>query len=729
MTIKNPTPNPLVVFSLSIFLGSWLLFGVQPLFSRMVLPSIGGAPNVWITLMVFFQATLLAGYAYAHGLRRLPTRWQQGIHAALVLGALVFLPLSLPDWPPPDGHAFPMGWILALGVVSVGLPFFVLAANAPLMQAWFGNTGHPQAGNPYFLYATSNAGSLIALLGYPFIVEPLLPLDSQVRGWSLVFAAFVLLLPLILRYARQQVATARTTPAPSARTITLWVALAAVPSSLMMSVTTYMTQIMAAVPLLWIVPLSLYLLTFILAFARRRLVRVAGVVRLLPWLLACALTLTLLDHGAQLWTIGLHIGLFFAITLACHLKLSDTAPPAEHLTAFYLWMSFGGMLGGIVNALIAPVIFVKPLEHPLGLAAACLLLLPLGSRKILPLLADVALPALVCGLLVLSMFRIQMAGVVLPQLGGDTLTHRLVFVILIAIIVLASAPWRALRVGVLTAGALGTFLWLPTFSPDHEMSRRSFFGVYDVVFQPHKFSYALTTSGQNTVQGRQSVLPMTRLDTTHFYPLEGVTRDLPLQIYARPAAVIGLGVGTIACLNRTIPQMTFFEIDPVVHALASQTDFFTFLRECPTPSRVVLGDGRLKLAELPARSQGIIVLDAFNGAAIPTHLLTVEALDVYLSKLAPEGILLINLTNANLTLKPLVAALAHARDLTMLERLPESRRRSEWVVLTFNPAAVTALTDHGLWRPYTGRVLRRPWRDGYTPILSLLRVFAPDTAL
>ncbi|MCJ7564258.1 MAG: hypothetical protein MUP52_06685, partial [Candidatus Aminicenantes bacterium] len=429
----------LIFFSVTIFTGAALLFLVQPMFARMVLPLLGGSPAVWNTAMVFYQAVLLAGYAYAHFTTRwLGVRRQAAWHLVVLLAPLLVLPIGLPHgWTPPTGTN-PAWWLLAVLAVSVGLPFFVVSASSPLLQRWFSASGHRWAADPYFLYAASNLGSLLALVSYPVLVEPRLRLAEQNRWWAVGYAGFVVLTAMCGVWIRR---VGRKGPDPeaeatrddgvriTARRRFRWVLLAFVPCSLMLSVTTYVTSEIAPIPLLWVIPLGIYLLTFILVFARRRWVPHVWWVRgmpfaVLPLVMMLVMTLAAVSFRTLVWPIILHFAGLFVVAMFCHGELANDRPPARHLTEFYLWMSAGGVLGGMVNALLAPLVFPTVLEYPLTLLLACLLMPRRGSdspsRRAQVL--DVVLPV-VLGLVTAGFILYLLAA----QLGNARLTQALIF--------------------------------------------------------------------------------------------------------------------------------------------------------------------------------------------------------------------------------------------------------------------------------------------------------------
>ena len=372
----------LIVFVAAIFVSAALLFAVQPMFTKMVLPQLGGAAAVWSVAMVFFQTALLAGYGYAHALTRFaPGRTSVIIHLAVMVVACVWLPLHIASgWgrPPASGEAF---WLLGLFAVSIGLPFFALAANGPLLQAWFVRTDHPAAKDPYFLYAASNVGSFLALIAYPFVIEPFVRLGDQTLGWTAGFGILIALIAacgwLMTRApasaAEAQQAEADNASAPTWRDTAIWVGLAAVPSGLLIAVTAHISTDVAAVPLLWVVPLALYLLTFVIAFQTRPVVPHRLVVAIQPVVIFVLIVLTLtLQATSTVGLIALHLVVLFVCALMCHGELARRRPAPQHLTAFYMWISAGGMIGGIAAGLVAPHVFNGVVEYPILIVLALL---------------------------------------------------------------------------------------------------------------------------------------------------------------------------------------------------------------------------------------------------------------------------------------------------------------------------------------------------------------------
>ena len=724
----------LSLYAATIFVSAGLLFLVQPMFARMVLPLLGGAPAVWNTAMVFFQATLLAGYAYAHWTTaRLGVRRQAALHLGLLLLPLAALPIAAPaGWSPP-GQASPIPWLLALLAVSVGLPFFVVSTSAPTLQAWFASTDHRQARDPYFLYAASNLGSMLALLGYPVVVERVLPLHGQSRAWALGYGVLALLVGgcavAMWRAPAPAAREERLDPADEpigARRRARWLLLSFVPSSLLMSVTTYLSTDIAAIPLLWVVPLALYLLTFILVFARRPPLPHRLAVEVLPLaMLPLVLILAARANEPLLVILPTHLLTFLVAALVCHGELARDRPAAARLTEYYLWMSAGGVLGGAFTALLAPLLVRSVAEYPLMLVAACLVARRPGATTLEARVLDLVLPA---GLGLVALGAIH--GVQSGALGLEAAAVGPVFGGLV-LLSLAFAR-RPVRFGL----AIGALLLAATTYHGVEgrliHAERSFFGVSRVTRDPSERFQVLLHG--TTLHGMQSLDQTRRLE-----PLTYFTRSGPLgQLFAalgggpltRRVAVVGLGAGSVACHGRAGERWTFYEIDPVVERIARDPLYFTFLRDCAPTLDVVMGDARLSLRAAPDGEYGLIVLDAYSSDAPPMHLITREAVLLYRAKLAPGGLLVFNISNRHLELEPVLGAVAHTTGLVALAQddpvvhdaaWQEGKRPSQWVVMARQPADLGPLTRDARWRPAVAPPGARPWTDDFNSLLGAFR--------
>jgi hypothetical protein len=722
-----------ILFAVTLFLSAALLFLLEPLVGRLVLPLLGGTPAVWNTCMVFFQAVLLAGYAYAHAApARLGTRRHALVHLGVLLLPWLVLPVALPaGWPVP-GSDTPFLWLLGLLLVAAGLPFFAVATSGPLLQRWFAATGHPDGHDPYYLYAASNLGSLLGLFLYPLVLEPTWPLAEQGRVWAGGYALFVLLAAAcavaVWRAPDPDPVEAPESPAPplSWARRGRWLLLAFVPSSLMLSVTTYLTTDVAAVPFLWVLPLALYLLTFVHAFARRPLVSSRTLARGLP-LQALVAVLALLTEATEPAPLlmALHLAVLFGVGLFCHGALAEDRPAAGRLTEFYLWLAAGGVLGGLFNALVAPLLFSSVIEYPLVLVLACALRPPLAAGKPAGL-RDVALPAAV-GLLAAGLvLGSQRAG--LPP--GPASVALMFFVPLVLCYTFLARPIRfALGLGaILLAGTLYRGVHGTT-----EDRARSFFGIHRVTVDPTG-SYRVLVHG-NTVHGRQSLDPARRREPLTYYTLTGpigrVFILLDQQRRLRRVGLVGLGTGSLCCYARDGQEWTCYEIDPVVVSIARDSGLFTYWRDSPAPPALVLGDARLQLARSGERYD-LLVIDAFSSDAIPLHLLTREALALYRQHLAEGGVLAFNVTNRYLDLEPVLGDLAGAarpplaclalddRTLSDIERRA-GKDTSHWVVLAEREETLAPLAVTASWYRVPARPGRRVWSDDFANLFDVLR--------
>lgn len=746
-------PSPLAlrlyvpVYTATLLLSAFLLFGVQPLFGKMVLPMLGGSPAVWNTAMVFFQAMLLAGYAYAHATSRLlPPRIQAALHIVLLLVFTLALPLAIPaGWSEPPATSDPGYWQIAMMTVAVGGPFFVLAATAPMLQRWFAATGHPEAQNPYFLYSASNLGSMMALLLYPLVFEPLMTVGQQSAGWG---GGYILLIALTLACglltSNRRVDEAAQKPANdnplTPRLIGLWLLLSFAPSSLMLGVTTTITTDLGSAPLLWIVPLILYVGTFIIAFARVRVIKTGTIMLLQGIVMAAAVGFfTVTNAVYTLLFIPLHLLLFFVTALACHMQLAQLRPGARHLTAFYLIMAAGGVLGGIFNALLAPRLFHMPAEYPIVLGLAGFLrylTVPAPSweaatdkfRKMMR--ADKG-----------SVFAVMAAAPVCAILAGIApMLHRMPagFSLMPAYAIfacLAMIFWRR-RAFALTAAAL--LALHPGFSrgtsAEHiVLTHRNFFGIERVM----ETKYTRNLLHGTTVHGTQAQNPEYKMTPLSYYGERGPAGDIFSLLDARPqpqrVAALGLGVGSISCYAWPGRDFDFYEIDPDVAAIAENKAYFTYLSDCGSPYKIIFGDARLKIAKAPDHSYDLIFLDVFSSDNIPVHVMTREAFDIYRRKLKPGGMIAINISNRYLKLRPEVAAIARDLGMDSMFRMSHSKLIGRtglfydpafYGVLAENPETLNPLLGRG-WRRVDLPDSKRAWTDDYSNLVGALNISFP----
>ncbi|RAK52978.1 fused MFS/spermidine synthase [Phenylobacterium deserti] len=730
---RRPAPPPAALFAITVFASAALVFLVQPMIAKLLLPLQGGSPQVWNTSLAFFQAALLAGYGYAHLLQRLKTvRAQALTHVGALLIAAVALPLRVNALFGPPSSDHPILWLLGVLAVSLGAPFAILSATAPLVQAWWARTrGQTDGREPYALYAASNLGSLLALLAYPLVVEPVFPVSGQRLGWSAAYVAFVgLMAVLALAAGRSAGPAAPAAKAPHARASwrerLTWLALAAAPSSLMLGVTTYITTDIASAPFLWVIPLALYLVTFIIAFQTRPLMS-PGLALFLHALLAaeCAAMMPFMELPIALQLL-VNLGAFFFSALVCHQALVARRPDPSRLTEFYLWMSVGGVVGGGFNAFVAPVIFNNVWEYPLVLALACLAR-PWGGWN---------LPARAWVLLVVGVLCAMAAPVVVTfrhHFGaqhGDTQLAQVMIVALISASVICAVllrRWALMffaAVAVLAIGAHGA-----AERSTNTRNWRSFFGVLtqSEVNAPSMGGAVRMLSHGTTLHGAQATNPQFACRPLVYYtPGTPIGQVVLTQGETRPAmrmGVVGLGTGSMAAYAAAPDHLTFFEIDPLVVRIASDPAHFSYTTRCAR-GRVdyVIGDARLTLARQPAESFDVLLIDAFSSDAVPAHLLTVEAIRGYLGKLKPDGVLILHLSNRNLELKaPAFASARAAGGFALLQQRRVFGNLSTWesdedaLVVGRTPQAIARYAADTRWIDSAGRTVR-PWTDDYTNV-------------
>jgi hypothetical protein len=731
-SVSSPTSiDRRALFVATILTGSFLLFLVQPMVARMALPRLGGAPNVWNSAMLVYQALLLGGYGYAHALGRMPLRKAAKIHVGLLAVAAVTLPVALVDLPPaaPGWEAL---WVPLLLVLSIGPVFLLVSAQAPLMQRWY--SADPDAGEPWALYAASNLGSFAGLIAYPLVAEPLLGLTQQGWAWTIGYGLLIVLVALTARArwhtkAPEQHAAEVTPSRITRRQLFLWLALSAVPSGLMLSTTTHLTTDIFAMPLLWVIPLGLYLLSFVVAFSdKRELTRL--ITNLAPVLMLLAGGLSMTSGSTGTMSLGLSsIALLFVVAVALHGRLYDSRPDASQLTLFYFVMSAGGALGGAFTALLAPLVFDWAWEHPLLVIAAALLLPRVALYDwrrmpgLSPEMARFGLGALAVTAAVLGWFLIDVAARPDPGIAKLLLTGGLTAIGLMM-------PWRWAFMAILGVLLLTQGGWETIQASRQGLRTRSYFGIYTVRDYP-SLNMRMLSHG-TTLHGQQSLdRVLRRLPLTYYGPGSGAGIALAnanalYGPFAR-VGVVGLGTGSLACYHRYGQSWTFFEIDPVVLGY-SRNGTFTYLSDCAPDAKVRLGDARLQLAGLPKSSLDVLAIDAFSSDAIPLHLLTHEAFGVYLDALSAKGLLLVHISNRFIDLEPVLAAEAKKRGLSAMIREDDppsggGLTGSSWVLMSRDPAQLALLAKRAPALPLRklGRPAPRAWTDDHASILPYIR--------
>lgn len=742
-TVKAQRGNSRTLFIITILTGSFLLFLVQPMVARMVLPRLGGAPAVWNSAMVVYQALLLAGYAYAHALARFAPKTQAAVHISVFLLAAFWLPLGLANLQMPNGES-PIFWVPWLLIASIGPLFFAVAAQAPLMQRWYNLAGND--GEPYALYAASNIGSFAGLIAYPIIVEPLLPLQSQNGLWTILFAVLALLVAACAfaiwkRHGDPIIITPIGDKTPiSWKTRLYWIALAAVPSGLMLSTTTHITTDLVAIPLIWVVPLGLYLLSFTIAFADNR--RIAHfIVKIAPVLILILGVFTFPDGNfGAIKAMVISLTLLFIIAVALHSEIYAHRPKPEQLTDFYLMMSVGGVIGGIFCAIIAPLIFNWNWEHPILILAAALLLpasrnfLAAGSHANaaakLGLYGIISAIILAAGVYIGITVPVEMSTMkivilaALGILGLFNIGNRILYCLVLAIMLFANG------------GSYNIFLSLS------DVRMRSYFGTYTINSSTDGGTRWLFHG--TTMHGMQVLGDPTRR-ISYYGPHSGVGMAMErAQEYYGPMAsigVVGLGAGTLSCYSKPEQKWQFFEIDPLVVAISKSRHIFSYLDLCAPSAQIYLGDARLTVSKVPAHSLDILVVDAFSSDAIPLHLMTKEAFAVYARALRPGGLLLVHISNNYIDLNPVVSAQAKAmgwhgaiRNDHPSERASDlGYRPSNWIALSDSAARLRQLTGDmpktvapsekgDVWSQLDDP--KRPaWSDDFSSVLPYLKIW------
>jgi SAM-dependent methyltransferase len=725
-------------FTTATLANAALLFLLEPMASKQVLPLLGGSSAVWTTCMLFYQGLLLAGYAYAHvSTQRLGLRRAAAMHLGVFSVSLLALPVTLNrGWsPPPEGT--PVVWLLRLMTVSIGVPFLCLSAGAPLLQRWFAGTGHPRRDDPYFLYAASNAGSMAALLAYPLVIEPRLTLKVQSHAWSAAYVALGFLLAVCAT------AVWRARPGPAAlpgsgatfqpvadrigsRRRAWWVALSAVPSSLLLGVTAHLSTDVAPVPLLWVLPLALYLLTFVWAFSPRRRAATPNAARATR-LLALPLVVAL----AFGWSVPLPLAVAWELTVftllaaVCHARLAAERPEVSGLTEYFVWISAGGMLGGAFNALAAPLLFRGLYEYPIALVLAIGLAsagVPHDAQR-RPVWHDAMIAA------ALGAVAWVVAGAVLGRTGAN---NPLVNVVLggagaVALLACAERPLR------LTLASAAAFLGLARARAGADgvvLRTRSFYGTYRVQQGEAAGRRINVLMHGSTVHGAQFTEPALAREPLTYYARSGPVGDafaaLPARITSGRIAAVGLGTGSLACYKAPGARWTFLEIDPEMVRIASASGRFDFLARCAPDAGVLVGDARLVLARVPDRAYDLLVLDAFTSDAVPTHLLTAEAFAEYTRLLSPGGVLLVHVSNRYLRLDRVVAAAAGGAGMQAWTRRsapePAERERmvapAQWIALGRDQSDLGGLVARAGWR----RIVAdgAPWRDDFSNIVGII---------
>ena len=730
------------VYSITLFINAALLFIIEPMVAKMILPFLGGSPAVWNTSLVFYQACLLAGYAYAHyGCAWLGTRRHALVHLNLLFAALLLLPIVLPlDWLGAPAKN-PVNLVLGVLALSIGFPFLVLSAGAPLLQKWFAHCDPGTRQDPYFLYAASNAGSLAGLLAYPFLLEPRLPLSRQNHLWFIGYLVLLALVTLCVLYflrpltgqsAEKSKLETDTPPISSGDRLTFarrlrWILWGFVPSSLLLGVTSFLTTDIGSAPFLWVLPLAAYLMSFIVAFARSSWMSHPILLRAQALFLV-GVTATVFLHVTEPDEIllPLHLIGFFITALVCHGRLAQDRPSAKHLTDYFLWLSLGGVLGGVFNALFAPSLFKHVVEYPLVIAVAGLIRPQSTTRVDAPgnPRLDWLLPPVVLAIIVLVTLALKQVQILPPT------NDRLLICGLSALFLLAVA-YRPVRFGMGLVLLSLVSLWYPSPIGKVLYTGRSFFGAYRAATDAEGKRNVLFQG--TTFHGAQSIERQTHLTPQSYYHRTSPAGQVLMANASRRnnarVAIVGLGTGALACYGTAHQAFTFSEIDPLVEQIARDDRLFTYLRDCPPRIQVVIGDARLSLAHTADRSYDLFVLDAFSSDVIPVHLLTREALKLYLAKTASDGILLFHISNRYMDLAPVLDRLAadlglaafiqNDFNISTVEKM-EGKIASRWVLMAREQQVASPYLAAGHWRQLDGHLRGDLWTDDYSDLLKVL---------
>lgn len=733
--------SPILLFALTLFSSASLMFVLQPMFGKALLPLLGGSASVWNTCMVFYQSVLFVGYLYAHLLStRFAYRTHLLLHVSLLLLSLYFLPVSIPEDSRPPAADNPNIWLLTTLLTSIGLPFFILSSNSPLLQKCFSRLGHQASQDPYFLSIASNTGSLIALLSYPFLVEPSIGISTQQKWWSIGFLLLTVLIMLCLsmlkaeHFQPQRATLSRLELAakPSLKLQLKWLLLAFVPSSLLLGTTNFISIDIATVPLLWVIPLALYLLSFILVFSHYAASLHKKILLLQPWVVAPFLLYYFSSQKLLVFSVELllHLVVFFISIMICHGELAKKRPATAYLTQYYLIMSFGGMLGGIFNSFIAPVLFNSIYEYPLMIVAA-LMLNPIQKRTRLYLKAHFAR-------IIFAVYIYIFATV----FASNVLAINHTLLIALAALALTALICTMVKKNAVYVPLMG-LLVISCTAPEKQQGdqllhqSRNFYGVLTVKQmtqvdseQTHSRYHELYSG--STKHGLQIQHDVSKQCTPNGYysprgPLGSIFSNFDTRNADWQVGVVGLGAGEMAGYAKKSQHWTFFELDPAVVELAKNPAYFTYLSDCMSGYEVQIGDARITL-EQQSQRYNMLVIDAFTSDSIPAHLLTREAIALYFSKLQPDGLLVLHISNRYLNLQKVLAD--HAEKLGLALLLQEYRPtqnipfvyRSDWAIIARDEAVLAPLLRENTasgWHKAAPDMATVAWSDDFTSIMPI----------
>jgi hypothetical protein len=781
-----------VLFTLTVFLSAGLLFAIQPMIAKTLLPVFGGGSSVWTTCMLFYQTLLLLGYLYAHILMtKFGRRSQMVIHGSLLIIALAIGVVFDSPEAPVNASTFPVPWLILQLLLISGLPFFAISSAGPLIQGWFARTGHHRAHDPYFLYAASNAGSLIGLLAYPLLFEPNIGLINQRKFWLIGFGVFILLAMFAAsktkkpvketpkqtkRRLKEEARGSMVSPNPELdssesqadRPITwkrrfYWIYLAFIPSTMLLGVTTYITTDVVSLPLLWVLPLVLYLITMIIAFGSKVERAVKDFTRPMIMLIIGAMILLMANElhaeGSMILIILIELLLLTTIGIVCHGRLALDRPPAIHLTEFFLLMSVGGALGGLFNGIIAPLLFTTNLEYPIALVLAAsvlpwskdLVAMEIEKAKVVRLFRRVGIPGISVVYLLIVGFLGHDISQWIDGLFSDEVTPEApVNMTMVALMtgvpaLLVYLAWKdGLACSITLMLPMAAIQYNTIMNTDSVYRARTFYGIHEVtkqiLYDPanDKLVPIHIIHHGTTMHGIQYLDPELELEPLGYYHFNGPCGTIMRTIKEmRPEGarigIMGLGSGAIAAHGRAQDEIVFFEIDPEVEAIARDTELFTYLEKAPSTIEVRLGDARKLIEEseeMDEEKYDLLHADAFSSDSIPVHLLTVEAINLYFDRLTPDGMVVLHISNRYLDLMPLVFELAvQTTGIAPLVEtdmdIPEEEQMyhfpSNWVVLTRDQDTGMRLINAGM-ESYIMKDENRIklWTDDFSNIISLI---------
>ncbi len=721
-------------FALLLMLSAFLLFSIQLIFSKMVLPILGGSPQVWTTCMLFFQVMLLAGYGYAHWIStKTPSRIQIPLHLFFLALGTAFIPLNITQSMNQDSVYHPAYWLLKIAFSKIGWPFFILSASAPLLQFWFSRLKSSEGKNPYLLYAASNLGSFLGLFLYPVFIEPRFNLGTQTLAWSATYVCLLILLCGILflpKSTSNNLLNKNATshhPHLSLKLRIQWIVLAFIPVSLMLGTTTYITLDLAPFPLLWVLPLSIYLTTFILAFSNSSETHLKITQRIIPHILTLfILIVSVKANQPYPLILGLALLTLAVVALYFHCFLWKLKPDTSYLTQFYLCLSLGGALAGCFNSMIAPLIFKSVLEYPIALVLAAYF-----YRS-----STISSQGRITKTKITTLFLLQILFYSMSRWMPDALISQNLILKIIYILppalILFSLRHRPILFAWFTIFIL--LIWrLPIDKQNQIYESRSFFGTHIVRRDSKMTKY---TNGVIT-HGAQMTDPARMHEPAAYFHRSGPLGDLFANLSDLWAnshiGVTGLGMGTLAAYSESGQKWFYFEIDPEVKHIAENPKLFSYLQQSKAPYQIILGDGRLSLLAFPDHDFKLLILDAFSSDSIPVHLLTREAFQLYLKKLDPQGVLIAQISNLNMNLEPVMASMAKTSKLKAWGRYdgadenPQDPKTlgkfaSQWVIMSQNPIVINRMESLTQWHPLPLNVPHQfHWTDDYSNILSVIR--------